>query len=536
MVYISHSANPDSLAYGFLLTSINENTPIDKQLQYWEHFVKTYSGSKFLPHAQYTLANIVLSNRDTTNAKLFLQALTKSENIDIAGDSYYKLAEIAFSKNNVEQGSNHLKDFLLNISHHPLRAQAYKQLAELSIAANNYSDASAFLTRLNNEYNYSPAGETAMLRIPEMLLRSGDYQTVLDLTNNYVTEKKYDDLLLSDLYSPDYPDFYFLNGMANYKLGKSAEGRRRIYSYVYGKNNKNYRDEALVALADMESERNEDNSALLFLGMVTSNSNSKVYIQAAERTADIYFRQGKYKEARQLYLEMITKSNDPQSIHHYRKQEMLTYIHEGSLKLYDSKLGTYKNQYKNTRELNEDLATFEFELGKYYYQNKNFDAAIKKFKKVANDYKTTSLADDGYYYQGLTYATLNKIEDAQKILSSFRDKYPNSPVTSNVYITLGNLYYGGEKQDLAVDAFKKAVEFATDHDVKKVAQSNLIKLYHDLGLWDGMLSNCREYIEENPNADDVIDKKMLIGTALINLNQLFRSCRFFEKDKAGSYQ
>ena len=117
-------------------------------------------------------------------------------------------------------------------------------------------------------------------------------------------------------------------------------------------------------------------------------------------------------------------------------------------------------------------------------------------------------ADDGEYYLGLTYTTLNKVDKAMDILSRFAEKYPQSTLKSNIYITLGGLYYRAEKRDLAVGSFKKAVESASDPDTRKLALANLIILYRDLGLWDGALSMARTYVEEFPDAEDIIDKKI----------------------------
>jgi tetratricopeptide (TPR) repeat protein len=194
-------------------------------------------------------------------------------------------------------------------------------------------------------------------------------------------------------------------------------------------------------------------------------------------------------------------------------------INQGNLKQFDSRSASFRNNFKNDPEYREYQASFEFEIGKYMYANKNFDAAIKRFETVTGKYKNTEFADDAEYYQGLTYTTLNKVDKAMTILSQFSEKYPESNLKSNIYITLGGLYYRAEKRELAVGSFKKAVETASDPETRKLALANLILLYRDLGLWDGVLSQGRVYVEEFPDAEDIIDKKILIGSALIQLNR-----------------
>ena len=77
-------------------------------------------------------------------------------------------------------------------------------------------------------------------------------------------------------------------------------------------------------------------------------------------------------------------------------------------------------------------------------------------------------------------------------------------------------YISGEAN---ANDFKKAVESASDPETRKLALANLIILYRDLGLWDGALSMARTYVEEFPDAEDIIDKKIIIGSALIQLNR-----------------
>ena len=50
--------------------------------------------------------------------------------------------------------------------------------------------------------------------------------------------------------------------------------------------------------------------------------------------------------------------------------------------------------------------------------------------------------------------------------------------------------------------------------------SNLIKAYTFVNFWDAALALAREYIVNYPDAEDAIDKKILIGRAYVYLNQV----------------
>jgi TolA-binding protein len=522
MIYLDHIEQPDSLSYVFLSETAGlgaEQIPAEKKVQFWQHFKSNYPNSQFKDRVSMILSKLYEQAGNSALALQELIGLTASKDFEVAGDAYYAMGRVYFEQKELAKAAQVLKNFLLNISDHHMRANAFGILAKINEKQDNFAEAAQFWSRLRKEYNYSSAATAAESQIPEVFLMAKEYEAVLDYTEPYIQTQISQDLILRKLQFIPELNYYFYNGKAHYHLNNYSQSRKFLLDYLYNNRDKKFYDETLFLMAEICTKERDANGALLHLEMIARNENSPFFLQATMRIADIYFEQQKYGKAQSLYANLISRIKDTDQMVIFKVKEMICLINQGKLKQFDNKLSAFKSAHKKDPEINNYLSRFQFEVGKYYYQNKNFDTAIKKFDTVRKKYKKSDYADDAEYYLGLTYSTLNKVDQAMQVLSSFAEKYPNSPMKSNIYVTLGGLYYRAEKRELAVGSFQKAVETAQEPETRKLALSNLIILYRDLGLWDGVLSQAKIYVQEFPEAEDIIDKKIMLGTAMTNLNR-----------------
>ena len=146
-------------------------------------------------------------------------------------------------------------------------------------------------------------------------------------------------------------------------------------------------------------------------------------------------------------------------------------------------------------------------------------------------YPKSAYADDAQYYLALTYIAVNRFQDAIDILTGFAKKYPNSDIMGSVMNSLGGIYFRSEKYESAITTFKSALDKPLTPDVRQQVLSNLIKAYTFVNFWDAALALCREYIATYPNAEDVIDKKIVMGRAYVALNQVDRAVDLFKETR-----
>ncbi len=150
-------------------------------------------------------------------------------------------------------------------------------------------------------------------------------------------------------------------------------------------------------------------------------------------------------------------------------------------------------------------------------------------KLIKKRYKKTDYLDDAEYYLGLSYAIQNQDKKAEKQFSDFLKKYPDSPILGDVYVSLGNLYFRQEKADLANQSFRQELTVSGPAATRQAAMTNLTRIYQNLGQWDAVLQVAREYVKQFPHAVDVMDKNILIGICLTNLNRYNEAIDFLKK-------
>jgi tetratricopeptide (TPR) repeat protein len=501
MNYIGHVIHPDSLAYAFISESIEvENIPVAKRIEFWEFFISSYSESYLAEKANYLLANLYFDTGKVDSALVKLENLKRSIDVQLAGRAYYLVGMIYYDQKKYEQSGLVLKDFLLNISEHPLRANAFGLLAKIFEKQDDFKVAAQFWSRLRQDYDYSPAAVAAKTRIPEVYLIAGEYIDAIRYTDPALREISSDDLILRSLQLIPEPEFYFYNGKAQFHLQEYQLARKALLTYLLNPSGGKNQDEALMLLADISLEEGDPDAALLHLQIVVKSESSSFFLQATAKMADIYLEQMDYKAAQKLYAKLVAKQPDSDEAIQYQAKEMICMINLGNTKSYESRKSAFRKKYKKHSDYSNYMANFEFEWGKYHYQKQNYDAAIKRFESVTRSYKKSDFADDADYYMALTYTTLNKVEKAMDILSQFAEKYPNSSLKSNIYVNTP--------------------------ETRQLALSNLILIYRDLGLWDGVLTQARMYVEEFPKADDIIDKMIIMGSAMIQLNRYSEAVDF----------
>ena len=531
MGYLRYVEPRDSVTYLFLKTNLDTSVVLEKQVEYWRHFLRNYPQSSLASRARLELAGLLVQSGDTTAALMQLDSVITAGNKLLAGNAALQAAEWLHQQGKNELAEEYLKSFLLDIENHPGRSRAYKMLADISEERGDYLTSAGFWKQLVNEYDYSDEAAEGRWNIPRIYLLAEKYQDAIQYLNQTFHAPVYGDLFLEKTEQKIPPVYYFYLGKAYYFSNKTIPARRNLLAYLYYGKEPLLKEEALLYLGIIAREEGNVGTAIINLKQIVANQKSPFFVQASSKLADIYFEQGDFQNAKNLYATLSSLVENPEEKMQFAAREIICTIHQGQLKTYQSKLKTFKTTFKKQPQLKNYLALFEFETGKYYFKQKKYEPAVKKFKTVAKKYRDSDYADDAQYYLGLTYTTTNRVEEAQEVLSKFIEKNPNSPLLGNVYITLGTLYYRGEKPELAVEAFRKAVEKAQDRETRRVALSNLISIYRELGLWDGVLTQARKYVQEYPNAEDVMDKKILIGTTLTQLNRFNEAIEYLRKLK-----
>lgn len=531
MPYIRFVPHADSLMFRFLKYAVPPDAvPLEKQIEFWQHFTAAYPTSSSLPFAKFRLARLFLEKGDTLSAKLHLKDILASRaNNRAVGTAYWRLAEIYELQSDTAAALQTLKDFLLNVRQHPAHAKAYWKLALLTAGNGDYETAAKFLEKIVELYDYSQLSEKARILIPEYYIRARNFPRALAYMEPILKTMHHADLVVAQFYPGGIPEYYFYAGKAYYQQHDYAKARIAFFNYLNSSDSRRFRNETFYLLGIMAAEENDPELALMNFELVSQEDS--VYFKATEKAADILFKLKRFPDAQKKFELLEASAGNPQKKMTYAARKIHALINQNQYKQASSQINQFKKTFGKSEHARDFLASFEFEFGKVSYETKNFNTAIKYFRSVLKSYKSSSYTDDATYYLGLCYTTLNKFKEAEKTFSDFLKSYPNSKLLGNVYISLGNLYFRSDQPDLALESFKKAVQYAEDPAAQMAAMTNLIRMYQNLGLWDGALKVARDYVAKYPDAADIIDKKILIGISLIQLNRFTEAVDFLRKLK-----
>jgi len=238
---------------------------------------------------------------------------------------------------------------------------------------------------------------------------------------------------------------------------------------------------------------------ILILGSVSCAANlemQKKQAEASRNLGEAYYRQGNYPEALGEFLKSETiYPGDP-----FLQYDLgLTYM---SMKKMDLAI----KHFKKALEIKPDYAPALNSLGTAYLNKKEWDTAISCFKEVTENllYATPHfpLSNMGWAYYnkkeyalaekfylkaleidpkfinalaglGKTYTAMGRGSDAVAILEKAVKDYPR---LGQLYLELARAYALSGKYKKALDAYEKAVEFASNNALAREAETEAQKI------------------------------------------------------------
>jgi len=102
----------------------------------------------------------------------------------------------------------------------------------------------------------------------------------------------------------------------------------------------------------------------------------------------------------------------------------------------------------------ESLANGALSKGIDLYMRKDYEGAIKEFRRSIGLAPNSANSTDASSYMANAYLALGDTDSAVK---AYEDALKRSPNRDDIYISLGNLYFSEQKYDEAVKVYEKAV-------------------------------------------------------------------------------
>ncbi|MCB2210508.1 tetratricopeptide repeat protein [bacterium] len=168
----------------------------------------------------------------------------------------------------------------------------------------------------------------------------------------------------------------------------------------------------------------------------------------------------------------------------------------------------FEGWHKQDPKLDQALARFELEKGRFYSSKQQYNNSLKAYKAVMNKYEDTDQAPWAKYELARDYMDQGEADKAYEMLIELSADVPDHPVMGNVYWLLGNYY--ASKQNY-FDAFNKYEEVLADSayiDSWPYVLGNQVRAFKDAGFYEGAMRAARKYLELYPDAPDAFDHRM----------------------------
>ena len=516
MENIKTSSVPDEVANALVECGILLDKPTaQKQINYFTTLLKNYSQSKLTENWHEKLGDIYYSNSNTALAKNHYEYLINSFKSSDKYPSYLFLYANMKKLNNEPV----LEDYRTIAGDYPdseYAAEALFKMAESYYNNAQFQEASHLYNKLISDYYYSDFALNAKQNVADTYIASQKFDKAIKFYRNELTKLPLDDEVLRNQVESNIKiNALFKIGKAYYKINEWQKARTNLSSYLILSNNNLFISEAYLLLGDTYSKINDIESAIDSYAKVDRNDIDN-YKNALFKKGNYQLDLRKYDEAADTFAALLKIFENEEIFAKY----IIAQIKGGKRSSANKSIKSFKSKYSKQKNY---LAAFEFEIGEYLRINKNYSDALKSFKNVKKSFKNSDYVDNAAYHEALVYITLNKQKEALDILTKFAKTYRNSDKIGAVLNTLGGIYFRSEKYESAILSFKNAEKNQLDSELRKQVLSNLIKTYTYVSFWDAALALSRDYINEYPEADDIIDKKITISQAYVNLNQFDRA-------------
>ena len=169
-------------------------------------------------------------------------------------------------------------------------------------------------------------------------------------------------------------------------------------------------------------------------------------------------------------------------------------------------------------------ASAYFELGKFYFDQKNYESAIRYFTKVApdhlgNDQRAESDFKLGYsYFEQKDYEKARLLFDRNKQVQS-QYKYASSYYAGYLGYRAGD--YAAARADLGV---------AEQNDAyKPVVPAIVTQIYYKEGNYDGLIAYGTKALQNTPPPQNSDEIQLLVGDAYYQKQQYKEAAEYFDK-------
>ena len=203
-----------------------------------------------------------------------------------------------------------------------------------------------------------------------------------------------------------------------------------------------------------------------------------------------YFKDSKFKQAIEIFKNIIRKSDDKilkiDSLIALADSYKIIADWHNALSQYSGILKIYpKNNYRDY---------IYFQIGTIMLRQNKFYEAISNFNKLENEFPASRFLPEAEYYTGFAYLTVGDFNKAAQAIGSFIAQYPRNYLIPKAYYLYGKSLMGKGNYQKALGPFLKVLAKPADNDTKELAYINIIQSYYLLSDFSRAIRQARNFL------------------------------------------
>lgn len=365
-------------------------------------------------------------------------------------------AHAHLQKSNITQA----KELLLSITNSQnleIKHRALLDLYQLSIDNRNITQAISFIKNIHDSPIGSPYKEIAHVKFAYQAILTQNYKQAPNLLQSFEA------LYSNSLYLDELQYFMALNDVINDNIE-----RAKFYANSVLSKKTNIAIQRLMGEIELQ-EGNYEKALFYFLPIATINN--KFQDEGIFKSALLYKHQKKYKEAHELFSNIITYyQNSPYFDRASTELASINII----LKQYDDALIYYLKEsgYTGPRK-----ATALLKIAEIHFLKTNSMATRRTANQIQASFPYSAYANESLYWVGRSYLLDKEFKKSIEIFDDYLIREPQSPKKDEIMIFLGHAHANTDNQAKARSYFQEIVNVSSNDPLKRQALIALGRSY-----------------------------------------------------------
>jgi len=342
----------------------------------------------------------------------------------------------------------------------------------------------------------------------------GDSSSDQDVRDNIAQMYRWQMQLRPDDPAFHEPKFAAGNSLLLRAMASEVEGRRLDAILEYTRYMKFASNPEISAMVALRLARLYDNAghwehAVPYYTQALARNTEDPLLQPLRRSlARWAYTSGEYEQAYDWAKLAAMQEQNPDTAFALEELAIVSLYSDGRLEEAGIEAPAFRGWYKDHPKLDEALAHFELERGRYHSSLGQYISSLSAYKAVTGKFKNTRYAANGKYELARDYMERGEAEKAYEMLIELSNDYPEHEVMGQVYWLLGNYYVSTGKYFEAFDKYETVLADSAYSESWPHVLGNQVRAFKEAGFYEGAMRAARQYLELYPDAADAFDHRM----------------------------